>query len=300
LEWGGQVNATTRRIKMTTLSSDTCGENKRRRGDDNKGVPAYIFFADEARRRAFSQALDRRLYEVSLYPDDDIHEIIRDSNVCLKLTADVANLGSDVKKQLFETCLNLEFPFPDPEGLRNAKITVPGAPDCFMRIELPDRHVRFRIVTLATNRKAISSKRLKELELAQSQLDEEGTNSHLFGNMCNMLFRKWRATGLEPMEERDRNILEHVRNKKNQDVWIRGRYRTFIDDRRWTQHKAAREEVIYAWYDLVMCNFSFLKVIGGLSEYIDDARVESAVRNIQFETARERAKYVDKSQDSIE
>ena len=45
-----------------------------------------------------------------------------------------------------------------------------------------------------------------------------------------------------------------------------------------------------------MCNFSFLKIIGGLTEYIDDARVESAVRDIQFESARERAKYVDKSQ----
>jgi len=44
-----------------------------------------------------------------------------------------------------------------------------------------------------------------------------------------------------------------------------------------------------------MSSFSFLKIVCGLTEYIDDARVESAVRDIQFETARERAKYVDKS-----
>ena len=117
----------------------------------------------------------------------------------------------------------------------------------------------------------------------------------MFGYTCSTLCRKWRATGLDPMEERDRNILEHVRNKKNQDAWIRDRYRQFIYDRRWTQHKAARECVVDAWYDVVMCNSSFLKLIGGLSEYIDDARVESAVRDIQFESARERAKYVDKS-----
>ena len=135
-----------------------------------------------------------------------------------------------------------------------------------------------------------SSKQLKEL--AQRQLDEEGAAGHLFGYTCSTLCRKWRATGLE---ERDMNILEHVRNKKNQDAWIRGRYRTFIEDRRWTQHKHARQEVIYAWYDVIMSSFSFLKIVCGLTEYIDDARVESAVRDIQFETARERAKYVDKS-----
>ena len=48
-----------------------------------------------------------------------------------------------------------------------------------------------------------------------------------------------------------------------------------------------------------MCNFSFLKIIGGLSEYIDDARVESAVRDIQFESARERAKYVKSKSSNI-
>jgi len=118
----------------------------------------------------------------------------------------------------------------------------------------------------------------------------------LFGYTCITLCRKWRATGLE---ERDMNILEHVRNKKNQDAWIRGRYREFIYDRRWTQHKAARQEVVYAFYDLIMCNWSFLKIIGGLSEYIDDARVESAVRDIQFESARERAKYVKSKSSNI-
>ena len=159
-----------------------------------------------------------------------------------------------------------------------------------------------------------SSRRLKEL--ARSQLDEEGENSSLFGDMCDQLFWKYREYGYgvlddddavpitayvplgtlgTPMEEQDREILERVRNRKNQDAWIRDRYRRFINDRRWTQHKAAREEVIRAWYNLVVCNFSFLKVIGGLSEYIDDARVESAVRDIQFESARERARYVDKS-----
>ena len=146
---------------------------------------------------------------------------------------------------------------------------------------------------MATNVEA-SPQRLKEL--AQRQLDEEGAACHLFGYTCITLCRKWRATGLE---ERDMNILEHVRNKKNQDAWIRGRYREFIYDRRWTEHKAAREEVIYAFYDLIMCNFSFLKIIGGLTEYIDDARVESAVRDIQFESARERAKYVKSKSSNI-
>lgn len=106
---------------------------------------------DEARRRVFSEALDRRLYEVSLYPTDDIHEIIRHPDVCLNLSVDVADLGSDVKKQLFETCLNLiQFPSSsDPEGLHKfAKITVPGAPDCFMQIDLHENGLR--IVTLAT------------------------------------------------------------------------------------------------------------------------------------------------------
>jgi hypothetical protein len=163
------------------------------------------------------------------------------------------------------------------------------------------------------SRVVASSRRPKEL--ARSQLDEEGENSSLFGDMCDKLFWKYREYGYgvldnvtvpipsyvplgtlgTPMDEQDRGILERVRNRKNQDAWIRGRYRRFIHDRRWTQHKAAREEVIRAWYDLVVCNFSFLKVIGGLSEYIDDARVENAVRDIQFESARERARYVDKS-----
>ena len=152
-------------------------------------------------------------------------------------------------------------------------------------------------------------------ELARHQLDEEGEKASLFGHMSDQLFRKYREYGYgvldddvvpipsyvplgtlgTPMEQQDREILEHVRNRKNQDVWMRARYRGFIYDRRWTQHKAAREEVICAWYNLVMCNFSFLKMIGGLSEYIDDARVESAVRDIQFESTRDRARYVDKS-----
>lgn len=142
---------------MTTLSSDTCGENKRRRG--NKGVPAYIFLNDVARRRVFSEALDRRLYEVSLYLNDGIKQIIRNQHFCLNLTEDVAYLSSDVQKQLFETCLNLKFPCPDPEGLHKlAKITVPGAPDCFMQIDFRDG---LHTVTLGTS---VSSKRLKELQ----------------------------------------------------------------------------------------------------------------------------------------
>ena len=152
-------------------------------------------------------------------------------------------------------------------------------------------------------------------QLARHQLEEEGDKASLFGHMSDQLFRKYREYGYgvldddvvpipsyvplgtlgTPMDEQDREILERVRNRKNQDAWIRARYRGFIYDRRWTQHKAAREEVICAWYNLVMCNFSFLKVIGGLSEYIDDARVESAVRDIQFESARDRLRYVDKS-----
>jgi len=160
------------------------------------------------------------------------------------------------------------------------------------QVNATTRRIKMTAFSSDTRGENTSSKQLKEV--ARIQLDEEGAAGHLFGYTCSTLCRKWRATGLE---ERDMNILEHVRNKKKQNAWIRGRYRTFIEDRRWTNHKSAREEVIYAYYDLIMCNFSFLNVIGGLSAYIDDARVESAVRDIQFESSRERAKYVDKSQE---
>ena len=89
-------------------------------------------------------------------------------------------------------------------------------------------------------------------ELARHQLDEEGEKASLFGHMSDQLFRKYREYGYgvldddvvpipsyvplgtlgTPMEQQDREILEHVRNRKNQDVWIRARYRGFIYDRR--------------------------------------------------------------------
>ena len=202
--------------------------------------------------------------------------------------------------------------------MRHFSTPVMPEPDVAFDLQTIDENDAIDIALLPTgeldeHRVVAPSRRLKEL--ARSQLDEEGENSSLFGDMCDKLFWKYREYGYgvldddtvpipsyvplgtlgTPMDEQDREILERVRNRKNQDAWIRGRYRRFIHDRRWTQHKAAREEVIRAWYDLVVCNFSFLKVIGGLSEYIDDARVESAVRDIQFESARERARYVDKS-----
>jgi hypothetical protein len=156
-------------------------------------------------------------------------------------------------------------------------------------------HIKMTAFSSDTCGENTSSKQLKEV--ARIQLDEEGAACHLFGYRCNTLFRKWRSTGLDPMEERDR---ANVRNKKNQDAWIRSRYRNLstIGAGRIIN---LREKKLYMRGMISSCATSaFCKVIGGLSEYIDDARVESAVRDIQFESARERAKYVDKSQESIE
>src|SRR6056300_525596 len=102
------------------------------------------------------------------------------------------------------------------------------------QVNATTRRIKMTAFSSDTCGENTSSKQLKEV--ARIQLDEEGAACHLFGYTCSTLCRKWRATGLEPMEERDRNILEHVRNKKKQDAWIRSRYRQFIYDRRWTNH----------------------------------------------------------------
>ena len=128
-------------------------------------------------------------------------------------------------------------------------------PDVAFDLRTIDENDAIDIALLPTgeldeHRVVASSRRLKEL--ARSQLEEEWENSSLFGDMCDKLNWKYREYGYgvldndtvpipsyvplgtlgTPMDEQDRGILERVRNRKNQDAWIRDRYRRFIHDRR--------------------------------------------------------------------
>jgi len=99
---------------------------------------------DSLRRRLFSEALEKRLYEKeNMIPD-----------ACLRLSFDVSRFSSDAKKKLFETCLNLveskkwepnTFNYAcDPEGLHEmATIKIDDVPKCFMKID-------YDIITLMT------------------------------------------------------------------------------------------------------------------------------------------------------
>lgn len=102
---------------------------------------------DAMRRSVFSQALEDRVYELD-------GPYVHRSGVILNLSMDVSGFQSDVKRKLFDACLNLiesttwepnTFNYAnDPDGAHDlAKIRIEGAPDCFMKIDA-------RIITLFT------------------------------------------------------------------------------------------------------------------------------------------------------
>ena len=118
---------------------------------------------DDARCRVFSEALERRLYELDLPQGPILHQIVIQPDVCLNLSMDVSEFDKDTKKKLFETCLNLvTFDHAsDPEGVHDmAKIKLEGVPACFMKIDYiqsydeeryPDDALEcVRVITLAT------------------------------------------------------------------------------------------------------------------------------------------------------
>jgi len=93
---------------------------------------------DDARHRVFSEALERRLYELDLPQGPILHQIVRQPDACLNLSMDVSDFDNDMKKKLFETCLNMVTfdRASDPDSVHDmAKIKLEDVPTCFMKID---------------------------------------------------------------------------------------------------------------------------------------------------------------------